>query len=90
MGVDEQTGSERVASDVAEGLAALKRELAAVVIFGALLVPVVSYLLDDGRGLAVLAAYGVGGAVWVRIRVRGLLLAARQRTATDQRVDDGA
>jgi len=59
-------------------LAAVKRELAAIVVVGALGAPAVVYWLDGLRELAVLGGYGIGGALWIHARARGLLLAVRQ------------
>lgn len=63
----------------ARALAAIKRELAAIVIVGALGLPLASIWLDGAREVAVLAGYGLGAALWVHARARGLLYAARGR-----------
>lgn len=57
-------------------LAAVKRELAAIVLVGILGAPLVVLWLDGLRELAVLAGYGLGGALWVHARARGLIHAA--------------
>jgi len=61
-----------------EGLAAVKRELAAVLLVGLAAIPLVDLWLGGVRELLVLVAYGIGGAVWIRTRALGLILAARQ------------
>lgn len=58
-------------------LAAVKRELAAILLVAAVGAPLVVAWLDGLRELGVLAGYGIGGALWVHVRVRGLLRAAR-------------
>lgn len=58
-------------------LAAIKRELAAILLAGAVGAPLVVLWLDGPRELAVLAGYGIGGALWVHVRARGLIRAVR-------------
>lgn len=58
-------------------LAAVKRELAAIVLVGVIGAPLVVLWLDGLRELAVLAGYGIGGALWVHVRARGLIHAVR-------------
>lgn len=70
--------SDSVPATPLEGLAAVKRELAAVLLFGLAAIPLVGLWLDGVRELLVLAAYGVGGALWIRTRALGLILAARR------------
>lgn len=73
-----------VASAAAESaLAGIKRELAAVLVVGLAGIPLVSLWLDGTRELVVLGGYGVGAAIWVRVRAHGLLLAARGRAVRD-------
>lgn len=60
-------------------LAAIKRELAAILLVGVAGAPLVVIWLDGLRELAVLAGYGIGGALWVHVRARGLSHAARAR-----------
>lgn len=57
-------------------LAAVKRELAAILLVAAVGGPLVVLWLDGLRELAVLAGYGLGGALWVHVRARGLVHAA--------------
>jgi len=73
---DEQSNS--VSGTPLEGLAAVKRELAAVLLVGLAAIPLVGMWLDGVREILVLAAYGVGGAIWIRTRALGLILAARR------------
>lgn len=63
----------------AAAVAAIKCELAAIVIVGALAIPLAAMWLEGIRELAVLAGYGMGAALWVHARARGLLYAARGR-----------
>lgn len=76
-----------LAREAGDALAAIKRELAAVVVVGVVGAPLVMQWLEGARELAVLAAYGVGAALWVQTRVRGLLLAVRHARRTE--ADDG-
>lgn len=71
-------------------MAAIKRELAAVLLVGLAGLPLVALWLDGWRELAVIAGYGVGGAIWVRVRAYGLLLAAGRRDGRRGRGRDGA
>lgn len=68
-----------LARDHGAALAAIKRELAAVLVVGLAAIPLVALWLDGVRELVVLAGYGIGAAIWIRVRVLGLLLAARAR-----------
>lgn len=68
-----------VTSDAREAVAAIKRELAAIVIVGALGLVLAGYWLEGARELAVIAGYGLGAALWIHARARGLLYAARGR-----------
>lgn len=68
-----------VARDGGAAVAAIKRELGALVIVGALSIPLVALWLDGVRELAVLAGYGLGAALWIHARGRGLLYAMRGR-----------
>jgi hypothetical protein len=71
-----------VASEAAESaVAGIKRELAAVLLVGLAAIPLVSFWLDGMRELVVLGGYGLGAAIWVRVRAHGLLLAARGQRA---------
>lgn len=68
-----------------EALAAIKRELGAIIVFGALFAFAVIRWLDGLEEAVLLGGYGVGAALWIRIRAGGLLLSLRRR-----RNDDGA
>ncbi len=70
--------SDSISGTPLEGLAAVKRELAAVLLVGLAAIPLVGMWLDGLRELLVLVAYGVGGALWIRTRALGLILAARR------------
>ncbi len=72
-------GDATVAHQQREALAAIKRELAALVLVGALVLWAAAAWFDGGRELAIIAGYGLGAALWVHARARGLLYAARQR-----------
>ena len=84
-------GSEEGASlarELAAALAAVKRELAAILLVGLAGIPLASLWLEGLREVLVLAGYGLGGAIWVRVRVRGVLLHAR-RGQRGQAADPG-
>lgn len=78
------TGEERKAS-LGEALASIKRELAAIIVFGALFAWAVIHWFDGLEEAVLLAGYGVGAALWVRVRAGGLLLSLRH----GGRRDDG-
>lgn len=78
---------EILARDADAALAAIKRELAAIILFGVIVAPLVMQYLEGVRELAVLAGYGLGAGLWVHTRARGLLLALRQ--ARHRRGRDG-
>jgi len=67
-----------LARDADAALASIKRELAAILVVAVIGAPLVIYWLEGARELAVLGAYGVGAALWVHTRARGLLLALLQ------------
>ena len=71
-------GREILARDTDAALAAIKRELGAIILFGAIAAPLVIHYLEGLRELGVLAGYGLGAALWVHTRARGLLMALRQ------------
>lgn len=75
---------ERKAS-LGEALASIKRELGAIVAFGALYAWAVIHWFDGLEEAVLLAGYGVGAALWIRIRAGGLLLSLRH----GGRRDDG-
>jgi len=79
-----------LARDLAEGLAAIKRELAAIVLFALVAFPCVIIWLDGFREIAVLLGYGVGAWAWIRVRAKGVMMAARRRDAEDGDGPDGA
>lgn len=60
-----------------EALAAIKRELAAIVVFGALYAWAVIHWFGGLEEAVLLAGYGVGAALWIRVRGGGLLLSLR-------------
>ncbi len=68
--------SNSLARQAPEAVAAIKRELAALVLVGAAAVPLAAFWLDGAREVAVLAGYGLGAALWIHARARGLLYAA--------------
>ncbi len=78
MNSDHDDQSNTIAGAPQEGLAAVKRELAAVLLVGLAAIPLVGVWLDGLREFLVLAAYGIGGALWIRTRALGLILAARR------------
>lgn len=85
---DEDQSSEmgaNLARDTDAALAAIKRELAAILVFALIGAPLVIYWLEGARELAVLGAYGVGAGLWVHTRARGLLLALRQTRRAGRR-----
>jgi len=71
-------------------MAAIKRELVAVLIVGLAGIPLVSLWLDGLRELLVLAGYGVGAALWIRVRAYGLLLASRGLERSPGQESDGS
>ncbi len=75
---DSATEGESLARRAGPALADIKRELAAIVVVGAAGAPLVIHYLEGTRELGVLAAYGVGAALWVHTRARGVLLALRR------------
>lgn len=85
---DSSTEPASVAREVAPALAAIKRELAAILLVAAAGAPVVIHYLEGARELGVLAAYGVGAGLWVHTRARGVLLALRRARRVGGR--DGA
>lgn len=74
-----QNGGATVAHQQHEALAAIKRELGALVLAGVLVLWAAASWFEGGRELAIIAGYGLGAALWVHARARGLLYAARQR-----------
>lgn len=66
-----------------EALAAIKRELAAIVVFGALYGWAVVHWFDGLEEAVLLAGYGVGAALWIRVRAGGLLLSLRRGRGRD-------
>ncbi len=77
-----------VAQQQREAVAAIKRELAALVLAGALVLWAAATWFEGVRELAIIAGYGLGAALWIHARARGLLHAARMRGPS--REDDGA
>jgi len=67
-----------LARGVEATLAAIKRELAAVLVVGLIGAPLVMLGLEGAREALVLAGYGLGAILWVHVRVRGLRLALRR------------
>lgn len=61
-----------------EALAAIKRELGAIVLFGALFAWAVIHWFEGLEEAVLLGGYGVGAAIWIRVRAGGLLLAWRR------------
>lgn len=74
VSVDDETQA-----SLGEALASIKRELAAIVVFGALYAWGVIHWFDGLEEAVLLAGYGVGAAVWIRVRAGGVLLALRHR-----------
>jgi hypothetical protein len=74
---DPREGRRSLARDPGPALAAIKRELAAIIVVALVGAPVVMHYLQGARELAVLGAYGLGAGLWVHARARGLLLARR-------------
>lgn len=74
----EGQGGATVSQQQREALAAVKRELAALVLTGVLVLWVAASWFDGVRELAIIAGYGLGAALWIHARARGLLYAARQ------------
>lgn len=60
-----------------EALASIKRELAAIVLFGIAFAWAVLYWTEGLEEAVLLVGYGVGAAIWIRVRVSGLLRAVR-------------
>jgi hypothetical protein len=67
-----------LARGVEATLAAIKRELAAVLVVGLIGAPLVMTGLEGVREAFVLGGYGLGALLWVHVRVRGLRLALRR------------
>ncbi|MDZ7749588.1 MAG: hypothetical protein U5K43_12895 [Halofilum sp. (in: g-proteobacteria)] len=61
-----------------------------MLVVGLAAIPLTSIWLDGVQGLVVLGGYGLGAALWIRVRVMGLLLAARGHDPRAGRDDDGA
>lgn len=61
-----------------DALAAIKRELGAIIVFGALFAIAVMHWFDGLEEAVLLAGYGVGAALWIRVRAGGLLLSLRR------------
>lgn len=70
-------GDARNAS-LGEALASIKRELGAIVVFGGLYAWAVIHWFDGLEEAVLLAGYGVGAALWIRVRAGGLLLSLRR------------
>jgi len=60
-----------------EALASIKRELAAIVLFGIAFAWAVLAWTDGLEEAVLLAGYGVGAGIWIRVRVSGLLRSVR-------------
>ena len=60
-----------------EALASIKRELAAIVVFGALFAWAVLSWTEGAEEAVLLGGYGVGAAIWIRVRAAGLLRSHR-------------
>ena len=87
----DDTGGEETGASLArvhrDALAAIKRELGAIIVFGAVFAVVVMRWFDGLEEAVLLAGYGVGAAIWIRVRAGGLLLSLRRH---GRGKDDGA
>lgn len=61
-----------------EALASIKRELGAILVFGAMFAWAVMHWTEGLEEAVLLGGYGVGAALWIRVRVYGLLRSARR------------
>jgi hypothetical protein len=66
-----------------EALASIKRELAAIVLFGIAFAWAVLHWTEGLEETVLLAGYGLGAAIWIRVRVSGLLRAVRDARRRD-------
>ena len=70
-----------LAREVDATLAAIKCEVAAILVVALVGAPFVIGWLDGVRAAVVLGGYGLGAGLWIHVRVRGLLLALRRARA---------
>lgn len=73
-----------------EAVAAIKRELAAIVLFGIAFTWAVFHWTEGLEESVLLGGYGVGAALWIRIRVYGLLRSHRSAGARAGEEDHGS
>lgn len=89
LGTAEHAGSHgndadtSLARELGAAVAAIKRELAAILVVAAIGAPVVLAWLEGLQEVVVLAGYGLGALLWIHARVRGLRLAARRARPPD-------
>ena len=76
------SGGDEAGASVADvhrdALASIKRELGAIIVFGALFAFAVMRWFDGLEEAVLLGGYGVGAALWIRVRAGGLLLSLRR------------
>ena len=76
-------GRASLAREVEAALAAIKRELAAILLVALVGAPFVISGMDGLRATIVLGGYGLGAGLWIHVRARGLMLALRRTRAPD-------